>query len=250
MNRIRFYFMKSARAAAARPRRSAAPAARSRERATAVPRRFRSAPPAQARSRETLERFAEAAERLLETRNFEEISVQEIVRKSGRPIGSFYARFGGKDALLPLLYQRYHDRLDSMVRSELGGTDWPALGLGATIDAVIDFFVTLYERERGLLRAITLFARMRPEALPADLVPQRQRVYESIFRVFDRHRSRIAHPDHEDAVRFGIFMVASVAREQILFGHAPQARITPMSRRALKRELARALHSYLTREAP
>ena len=52
-----------------------------------VPARWRHAPPAQARSRETVDRFAEAAEALLQTRPFEEITVQDIVRRAGRPIG-------------------------------------------------------------------------------------------------------------------------------------------------------------------
>jgi len=217
---------------------------------TLVPVRYRSAPPAQDRSRASMDRFAEAVESLLLTRTFEEISVQQIVRRARRSIGAFYTRFGSKDALLPLLYQRYHDRLEATLRAGLARTNWEALDLPRTIEAVVDYFLETFERERGLLRTLTLFARMRPEALPADIEPQRRRIYESLFRVFDRHRDRIAHASADEAVRFAVYMVSSITREKTLFDRAPQARITPMTRDALRAELSRAIHSYLPREGP
>ena len=67
--------------------------------------------PLQERSRETADRFAAAAEDLLRDRSFEEISIQDIVRRAGRPTGSFYARFASKEALLPFIYLRYHEDL-------------------------------------------------------------------------------------------------------------------------------------------
>lgn len=216
---------------------------------TSVPRRFRSAPPAQKRSRETMDRFAEALEALLRTRTFEEISIHDIIRRSGRPIGSFYARFGSKEALLPLLYQRYHERLEQVFRTRLERVKWDDLDLHQTVLKMVEFLVGLYDEDRGLIRAVALFARTRPDALPADVVPHRRRIYDLPVQILTHHREQIAHADPEDAIRFGIFMVSSVARDKILFGDAPHARITPINRQSLRRELSRALHSYLTCEA-
>lgn len=64
-------------------------------------------PPKQERSRETLERILTAAESLLDGRPFAEISVDDIVNHADVSRSSFYARFENKDALLPLLYERY-----------------------------------------------------------------------------------------------------------------------------------------------
>lgn len=197
-----------------------------------------------------MDRFADAMEELLQTRTFEEISIQDIVRRSGRPIGSFYARFGGKEALLPLLYQRYHDRLEELFRSRLSRVDWEALDLRGAVRAMVDFLIGTYDQNRGLIRAVALFARTRPDALPAEILPHRRRIYDLPVQILARHRPHIAHANPIAAIRFGIFMVSSVAREKILFGEAPHARITPMSRRAIREELSRALHSYLTCEAP
>ena len=63
--------------------------------------------PQQTRSRQTLERILDATEELLRKKPFEEINVAEIVGLARSSVGSFYARFGSKEGLLPLLYQRY-----------------------------------------------------------------------------------------------------------------------------------------------
>src|SRR5262245_23380018 len=104
-----------------------------------VPARWRRTAPAQPRGRDTAERFATATEELLRTRPFEEISIREIVRRAGRPIGSFYARFASKEALLPFLYQRYHEGLEPLFAARLARVDWESLDLEAAIEAVVDF---------------------------------------------------------------------------------------------------------------
>ena len=227
---------------AASPRARAAPSSR-------LPARFRSQPPVQARSRETMDRFAAAVEELLQTRRFEDISIQDIVRKARRPIGSFYARFGSREALLPHLYRRYHERLESMVQANLGRVQWESLDFPATVTALADFLIRMYDDDRGLIRAVALFARTHPDALPADIVAHRRRIYEPLVRILVRHQRHIVHPDPEAAARFALFLGSSVAREKILFGDAPHSRVTPMTREELRRELVRSLHAYLTYEA-
>jgi len=212
--------------------------------------RWRCAPPAQARSRETVDRFAQAAEELLRERPFEEIGVQDIARRAGRPVGSFYARFASKEALLPFLYLRYHVGLEPLLAARLARVAWSRIGFERTVEAVVDIVIGMYTERRWLIRALALFARMRPEALPADLVEQRRRVYAPLEAVLQRHAARMPHADPAAAIRFGVFMISSIARERLLFAEAPLARITPLSRTELRRELVRALYSYLTAEAP
>src|SRR5262245_22519466 len=219
-----------------------------RRRAAASP-RWRASPAIQARSRETVDLFARAAEELLRDRPFEEIGVQDIVRRAGRPVGSFYARFASKEALLPFLYQRYHEGLEALLDERLAAVAWPRLGFERTVEAVVDLVLALYSERAWLIRALALFARSRPEALPSDIADRRRQAYEPLWNVLLRHRARIAHDDPEAAVRFGVFLVSSTAREKLLFAEAPLSRVTPLGRSALRRELVRVLHSYLTCEA-
>ena len=65
-----------------------------------------------------------------------------------------------------------------------------------------------------------------------------------------RHRAKLRHDDPESAIRFGVFLVSSVAREKLLFAETPHSRVTPVGRRAMRDELVRVLHGYLAGETP
>ena len=212
--------------------------------------RWRHSPPSQKRSRETIDRFAAAAEGLLRERPFEQITVHDIATAARRPIGSFYARFASKEALLPYLYQRYHDGLEELYAARFGRVDWESIEFEEAIVEVVDLLIGLYTERRWLIRTLALFARMHPDALPEDLLEQRRRVFEKPVDALLRHRKRIRHADPAAAIRFGVFFVSSVARDKLLFGEAPHARVTPMPRAALRDEMIRALFAYLTSEPP
>src|SRR5579871_3811602 len=64
-------------------------------------------PAKQARSSRTLERILRATRDLLHEKEFEEITVAEIVQRAQSSCGAFYARFPSKEALLPALYDAY-----------------------------------------------------------------------------------------------------------------------------------------------
>ncbi len=220
--------------------------AATRPHSSSTPSRWSRTAPIQRRGHETAERFAAATEALLRTRPFEEISIQDIVRMAGRPTGSFYARFASKEALLPFLYQRYHEDLEPRFAARLGRVDWDSLDLGAASAALVDVLIAQYTERRWLIRALALFTRMRPEALPDDLVRRRRRVFDHAVQALIRHRRRITHDDAEAAIRFGVYLVCAVAREKLLFGEAPHSRVTPMTRATLRAELVRTLYAYLT----
>ena len=57
-------------------------------------------PPVQARSRRTLARILDASLTLLGERGRDGLTVQDIVSRAGTSVGSFYARFSGKEDLL------------------------------------------------------------------------------------------------------------------------------------------------------
>lgn len=208
------------------------------------------APPLQDRAQETVERFARAAETLLREKPFEAIGVQELARTAGRTTGAFYARFTSKDGLLPFLYERYDRGLDALIRRRLAGIDWASLSLARAVAALVGVLIGLYVERRWFLRAMALFARHHPEALPAEIYDRRRRVWDLAVEGLRPHRARIAHDDPDEAVRFGVFLISAAARDKLLFGDAPHAGVTTISQARLEAELSRALLGYLTAGVP
>src|SRR5215211_2258838 len=119
--------------------------------ATAYP---RVQPPLQDRSRRTLDSIGRAVEELLATRSFDDISVADIVRQARCSVGSFYARFTGKEDLLPYLYQRYDADLRPRMQARIASMPLQHLSFRETVGLVADQTVDMYLERRHLLRAV------------------------------------------------------------------------------------------------
>lgn len=109
--------------------------------------------PRQARSQETFERFLTATRELLAERSFEEITVSDIVRGADRTVGSFYARFDDKYAVLHELICRTYDRVRMVVRAYCDPTRWEDQPLEDFISESVRLNVLAYRRSAALFRA-------------------------------------------------------------------------------------------------
>lgn len=109
--------------------------------------------PRQARSQATLERFIDATRVLLESRAFEEITVADIVREADRTVGSFYARFDDKYAVLHVLVDRLDARLRDLVRTFCDPIRWEHATAADFVTQAITLNVMAYRRTAPLFRA-------------------------------------------------------------------------------------------------
>ena len=120
-------------------------------------------PPKQARSQLTLDRICTAALELMEERGVEGTTVAAIVGRAGASVGSFYARFAGKEELVRFLQDRIwteaRDRWDASLEAE----DWGALTISSVLEGVIGLLLQSYRadfRRRRALRSGPCSARV------------------------------------------------------------------------------------------
>lgn len=201
--------------------------------------------PRQDRSRRTFEAILEATEKLLERRAFGDISIAEIVLKSGSSTGSFYARFPTKDALLPALYARYHAGIPERVTRIRGALARKPLTLRRACRLIVDEFAASFEERENLMRAIVLYARTKPEDL-RSILGERTSSFEQIAAALRPFHDEIHHPDKAYAIRTGFFVVGTAVREVVLFPNAPAANAARQPIAKMKATLAGVLHAYLT----
>jgi AcrR family transcriptional regulator len=208
------------------------------------PKKRRVTPPRQERSRATFERILDALEELLRTRRFEDITVRELVERSGTSTGSFYARFPTRETLLPALYDRYDADVHRRARAtELESVEEETLE--ALVAAMMRRIVDRMFDRRWLTRAVALHARLHPEMIPAEQRRRRLALHARWRNELLRHRELISHPDPESAVAFGLFMTVTALREKIVFADAPHASSFELTRAQLAEEATRALLAYL-----
>lgn len=114
--------------------------------------------PRQARSQATLERFVEATQQLLAEHRFEEITVADIVTRAERTVGSFYARFEDKHAVLHVLVERLDGRVRDVVRAFCDPVRWEGAPASLFVEESIRLNVGAYRRSAPLFRAALMAA--------------------------------------------------------------------------------------------
>jgi len=201
-------------------------------------------PPQQERSRATLERILAATESLLRRRLLEEITLSDILKKARVSVGAFYARFPNKESLIPLLYERYDKRLTEAAARALDSQRWQGRGISERVAALFRFVVTLYRRDQGLMRAITLRSRTHPDTVSGLQREQRIDFYDMVAQLLLERAGEITHPDPDRAVRFGLLMAGATLREKILYV-GPHAAATDITDSRLAREMSQAFLKYV-----
>lgn len=116
-------------------------------------------PPLQHRSRETLERLLEAATTLLETQVWDDIAISAIARRARSSVGSFYARFSDKSALLEHLDERYAAELTGLLADHMQQASEAGWSLPVRARRLLQVLITYHRARRGLLRTLVLTAR-------------------------------------------------------------------------------------------
>ena len=195
--------------------------------------------PKQPRSRKTLERIVNATLEILSAEGPGGVTVQAVVDRANSSVGSFYARFGGKDDLLEYLgeyvWRDALDRWNESIRSRA----WEDME-----------FVEIAEGAVALLADI---GRSRVTQLRAlDHVSKRGSAYEtfvaqvlvSLEELLLVQRREMSHEQPEVAVRVGLNAVLGV-----MDGRIETVGSGEVSREVLVKESTQLLVGYLTGSA-
>lgn len=202
--------------------------------------------PLQTRSKKTLEAILAATEALLEDTAFDRITVAQIVSNAGCTTGSFYARFDGKDALLPALYERYDKALPNI----LGNADKRRKGkppsLADLLEEVVGAIAVSFIERPHLMRAMVLYARTQTDEISPETLAQRKQIIDRSIEMFKSCFDEIAHPQPARALHIALFVAIAALRDRILFPGAPNATTIEEAHRDFTAEVTAMAHAYLT----
>lgn len=166
--------------------------------------------PQQDRSRRTLDRLVKAALDLIGERGVDGASVQDIARRARASVGSFYARFKGKEDLLRYLELRLWSDVDDAWERALAEQDWSE---GTFEDLVATLVGVLVEVNRaGARQRRVLEARRGPETSSEAARAFEARLGDDIRTLLLRHQDRIAHDDPSRAIDLSVAAVRGILR--------------------------------------
>ncbi len=180
--------------------------------------------PRQARSQATLERFLDATRALLEERTFEEITVADIVKRAERTVGSFYARFDDKHAVLFVLVDRMHERARDLTRAFCDPVRWEDATLADFVEESVRMNVMAYRKAGPLFRAALQmcatderFRRRRMETMRVSAEAQKE------FILSRAHE--LDAPDPARASDAVFELVSATLDHELLFGRFTTTRL-------------------------
>ncbi len=202
--------------------------------------------PKQTRSQRTQERLLRATERLLVSHRFETITVEQIVKAARSSVGSFYARFRDKDALLPLLYERYDHSLGKEREKCSHDGPWKSGDLREIAGAIADLFVQTYRARPFLLRALALYVRSQPQDIDDATRRRRESQHQFLVDALLACGEQIHHPAPRRAVEFALYFAATACRDRILFADSTHAGALQGDDAELQREIRHMIVGYLT----
>ena len=197
-------------------------------------------PPKQSRSRRTLERIVQAALKILEEQGHKALTVQAVVDRADSSVGSFYARFSGKEDLLDYLGERLWDealeRWDGAIRSR----NWSEIDLQHIAESSVGLLVDI-----GVSRAVYLRALDQAQGVNGAAYNRfRDRVLGDVAEILLTCRGEIPHSEPDLAVRLGLLAAEGMIQgDQAALGG-------PVPREIVATEAASVLLHYLTAGSP
>jgi AcrR family transcriptional regulator len=173
--------------------------------ATSLPASASINPPKQSRSRKTLERIVKASLEILGREGPEGLTVHAVVERAGSSVGSFYARFKGKDDLLDYLGERVWTEARDRWAEKLAERNWSEVPLPELIDAAVVLLIDAQQSRTVYLEAID-----RAAGEGDAYASFRDLVVKGLAELLLAHGSQLRHERPELAVRLALEAVLGI----------------------------------------
>jgi AcrR family transcriptional regulator len=205
--------------------------------------------PRQQRSRDSQERLLKAAEMLIKSKGFEALTTAEVVRRSRTSIGTLYARFGDKTALLHAVQDRVQSREEALMRASIAKVDWDRLSLEEAVRELLQIKQTANEGDDRLYEAFVVHGATDP-VLRAQGYRHKAIIEALEVEILLKHAGDIGHDDPEDAARVASRLAQAAQEEYVqrsLAGDSLPAAAPPD---LLLQRLAEVIIAYLKNPQP
>jgi AcrR family transcriptional regulator len=175
------------------------------ELSTASSRRIR-----QKRSQKTYDALIATAFKLLEQREFDEISIADLAQKAGYSVGAFYARFKSKDELFDaMMEQHVDDRRRTRARQFATASD------ATLIRVLLEDTIQYYWERRRFWRA-ALFRSIRDEDFWAPVRKLSYELADALVARFSERAQRQLTETEETNIRFAVQIALGTVNNAII----------------------------------
>jgi AcrR family transcriptional regulator len=205
--------------------------------------------PCQQRSRDSQERILRAAEALIKSKGFEALTTAEVVRRSRTSIGTLYARFGDKTALLHAVQDRVQSREEAAMRAQLARVGWDGLTLEESVCRLLEIKQQATEGNDRLFEAFVVHGATDP-VLRAQGYRHKATIEGLEVDVLMRHAGEFGHADPEKAARVASRLAQAAQEEYVQRSLSGVSLPAVASSDLLLQRLAEVIIAYLKTPQP
>ncbi len=202
-------------------------------------------PAYQERSRATREKIVAALDEALKEKPFDQVSVAELAERAGVAVGTVYRRFENKDALIPVILEIYKQRLETGAAGgavEIEAND----DLREVLRTLMQKAWAILAKEAHLLRAVHLYARLKPELTEDDSWDKYEaQSYQGVEQLITHYADHIKRKDLKRASAVAAYFLNAIFLEKGLYPTMSPASHFRYSGKTLADEAADMVYAYL-----
>jgi AcrR family transcriptional regulator len=201
--------------------------------------------PKQGRSRASIHRILEAAQRLLEERGPEDFTVSEITVLAGVSVGAVYGYFESKDRLIQAVQMRAYGALQAEQTKAIEEAVASASNLPELVREIVEVVAESLRAHRKLLRAFIFHSYSDPVVAAGGTSIYRKLQAEACKAMLQR-RCEMTHPQPERGVEAVHRMLYAVFSRVLGFTVQTEVAEDPMDWHAAKTETIAMAITFLT----
>ncbi len=203
-------------------------------------------PAYQKRSRIAREKIVTALDSALRERPFDQVTVADIAQRAGVAVGTVYRRFENKDALIPVVMEIYEHRLEEWAAGEGAVQIDEDDDLRSALQKMMRQAWRLLTREAHLLRAVHLYARLKPELIPeSDWDKYNKAAVQGMKALISHYADQVVRKNSKRTSAFAAYVLNSIFIEKGLYPNESPALLFPYKGDTFADECADMLFAYL-----
>jgi AcrR family transcriptional regulator len=192
----------------------------------------------------------QALEKLLKTKEFDQIAVTEIAHEAGVAVGSIYSHFADKDAFLEALLEewraRLEERLDEVRASDLEEELRAEGSLRAALHMVVQYNYEQLEQEKHIIRATHHYLRQKIKT-EADVWRRLQeRAFETVAAIVEVYSDEVRRSDPVKAAKMLNYSLNAIFTEWTVYSERGIPDSLALDNDEFVHEAAELVFAYLT----
>jgi len=164
----------------------------------------------QKRSQAATARMLEAGRELLNERDIDRISVQDLVKAADASIGSFYHNFGTKERFFETLVRDM-----ALTRESTAMAVFDSAPFAQLPDVLVRGAIENHRRYRGLLRS-TIRQHLTGSTIWEPITAMGQHIAEEYMRRLEHHLGRSLEPREHERVAFAFIWLYGILAQSVL----------------------------------